>query len=69
MLKACSPLKPKAKHRMSGHGEHDAEPALPEALLDVVGRTAPELALLAADLVDLRERGLDEGRSRADEAP
>ena len=42
-------------------GEDDAEPALPQALLNVVGRTAAELAFLAANLVDLRERGLDEG--------
>ena len=65
-VEGLQPVEAEGEAQDERPGENDAEPALPEALLDVVGRTSPELALLAADLVDLRERGLDEGRSRAD---
>ena len=49
------------------HGEDDAKPAMPQALLDVVGGASAELAVLAPHLEDLGERGLDEGRGGAHE--
>ena len=42
------------------NGEDDAERAAVQRLLDIVGGAASELAVLAADLPDLREGGFDE---------
>ena len=44
-------------------------PPLPHGLLDVVRRTAAILAVIVFLLVDLRERALDVGRGRTEQAP
>ena len=48
------------------HGEHHAQPALAQTLLDVISRAATKFAVFAANLEDLRQSRFDECRRGAD---
>ena len=50
------------------HREHDAQPTLPQSLLNIVRRTAAELPFFSAHFPNLSKRRLDESRGGAQQS-